>query len=170
MNPLQNLGPTFWKALFWALYHEGLFANSPGDPGGFTRWGIASKEHPELSVATMTFEAAATWYYDTMWKPIGLDALSAPEPAVAIKLFDIAVQFGPGKAVMLLQDVLVDLGEPVKVDGLFGAQTLEAVRRVIVVDLLKALCLAMATQYQADAKNDPAALAGWLKRAAETPA
>jgi hypothetical protein len=66
---------------------EGKPSNDPNDPGGFTIWGLASKFHPEINIAT-PLSYAKEVYLKQYWEPNGCD--TAPFP-MDICLFDSAV-------------------------------------------------------------------------------
>lgn len=82
---------SFPKALSFVLKWEGGFVCDPDDPGGATKWGISQKAHPDLDVANLTQEEAATIYKMDYWTPCGCDALPYP---LDICIFDTAVNCG----------------------------------------------------------------------------
>lgn len=100
--------------------------------GGLTRWGIASKAHPDVDVQTLTREGAIAIYQQRYWNLCRCDELPG---ALAPALFDGAVQHGPLPAIKLLQAAL-----GVEVDGLLGPKTLAAAHArpwaPVLVDLL----------------------------------
>lgn len=130
--------PLFERALSVVLAHEGGLSEHPDDPGGVTQYGISLRYLQSLGVRVgdldgdgdvdaddvrgMTREQAAA-IYRRLW-----DAGQYAElpPAVAVKLFDLAVNMGARRAVRLLQRALRACGRPVTDDGLLGPQTIRA--------------------------------------------
>lgn len=119
----------FDNALSFVLSWEGkVNEDVPGDPGGRTHWGITQadddayrREHgmPTHDVFGISPEEVSTLYAAHYWTPLHGDALPY---ALALPLFDSAVNCGTGRAVCWLQGVL-----GVTVDGGFGPQTMAAV-------------------------------------------
>jgi lysozyme family protein len=164
----------FEKALAYTLKHEGGWADDPADPGGATNFGITLKTARKHGVKSkedlraIPMEVVRLIYYDGYWH---FDAVG--DQRVATKLFDMAVNMGPCKAIGLLQLALCDMGCVVDVDGDFGPRTLAAVNSALnQAGLLDALCGASEAHYHAVAEARPASqkfLKGWLKRAAGVP-
>jgi lysozyme family protein len=99
---------------------EGGYVNDPLDPGGETHWGISKRTYPELDIRNLRQEEAIEIYRKDFWTK-----LCCPElpPALAIVLFDSAVNQGERPAIEMLQ---ASLG--VVVDGLMGPATVTAAR------------------------------------------
>ncbi|RME80559.1 MAG: hypothetical protein D6771_09350, partial [Zetaproteobacteria bacterium] len=117
-------------AIRWVIAHEGGYANDPRDPGGETKYGISKRSYPDLDIAALTIEDAIAIYRRDWWDRYDYDALAdAADAAVAVRTFDLAVNMGAHAAHALLQRALADCGEPVRVDGIIGPQTLAACRR-----------------------------------------
>lgn len=113
----------FDAALAFTLYFEGGFSNHPADIGGRTYRGILQTEYnayrasrglPQLDVVQMS-DAELLEIYDGYWMGSG-----APEmhPALAIVMFDTAVNFGINNSITFLQQAL---GLPQT--GVFDAKT-----------------------------------------------
>ena len=108
--------------------------DDPADDGGLTKWGIALKEHPELTreqLLHMTLADARAFYRRKYWDPMHGDELPS---GLALLAFDMAVNPGPHDCVRWLQQA----GAIAPVDGIFGPHTLAALRgqdpvRVIIV-------------------------------------
>lgn len=117
--------------------HEGSkFTNIKGDPGGATKWGITLRnaqlhnldiDHDGDTdiddIKNLTEEEAKAYYHEFWWRPL---YEKIDEQALATKLFDTCINTGDAKATIWLQQVINKLSnfEAVKVDGLFGMQTL----------------------------------------------
>jgi len=119
----------FDAALAFTLYFEGGFSNHPADIGGRTYRGILQTEYnayrarrglPPLDVVQMS-EAEMLEIYDGYWDGSGAAAM---HPALAIVMFDTAVNFGINNSITFLQQAL---GLPQT--GVFDATTRAALQR-----------------------------------------
>lgn len=123
-----------WKAV---KRNEGGYANNPADRGGETFMGIARNFHPgwvgwaQIDAVKLDAsfpkniegdvnleDAAADFYRENFWNPIHGDELPL---AVAVCLFDMAVNSGPTTAVRVLQKCLPGAS----VDGVVGPKTVK---------------------------------------------
>jgi lysozyme family protein len=131
--------PPFETALLLVLRHEGGFVEHPRDPGGATNLGVTLQTLSRArgyAVSTqdlrnLTVEEATEIYRRLYWNVIRADELP---PGLDLALFDLAVNSGPSRAIMLLQKVL-----GLKADGLIGPITLEAARRTDPVEAIRHL-------------------------------
>ncbi len=128
----------FSYALSWHLQHEGLIANHPLDPGGFTYAGISQNVHASwegwgyLTNGKPIPDSVIVSFYDSLvWKPMMCDSMP---PAIAFYLFDTACLIGTPYTTYLLQKTL-----NIKPDGIMGPQTLQAIRNQNPKDLLSKL-------------------------------
>jgi lysozyme family protein len=112
----------FEIALNFVLEMEGGLSNDPSDPGGLTKYGISKKAYPEVDIANLTIEDCAIIYKRDYWAPCRCDNLPF---AYAVAMFDMAVNQGTGTAIKALQETF-----GVVADGVFGPETLAAVRTV----------------------------------------
>lgn len=113
----------FSKAVLWVIDQEGGLHDDPKDPGGLTNFGIALKEHPELTaddIRHMTIGQAMDIYHAQYWIPLGGDALPV---AAGFAGFDCAVNQGVPTAKLLIQQAA-----GVTADGVIGPETLNALR------------------------------------------
>jgi lysozyme family protein len=158
----------FDAAVTAVLAHEGGLAEDPHDPGGLTNWGFALKRNPDLSEAAlraMPREAAVARYRALWWDRYGFDRLT---PAVAVKLFDLAVPCGPGPAFCAVQRACWAAGCRVREDGVLGSATIAAVNALPEAALIAALKSELAAHFRALVAGDAGQrrfLAGWLARA-----
>ncbi|HRY42289.1 MAG TPA: glycosyl hydrolase 108 family protein [Candidatus Krumholzibacteria bacterium] len=156
----------FTLAIDTVLAHEGdEFTDIPEDRGGPTKYGIASRWHPEVDLKTLTREQAIEIYWTDHWAGHRYETLPAP---IAIKVFDLAVNLGHRAVVKCLQRALRACGEMVEVDGLLGRETARAAALVDQTVLVAALRSEAAGEYRVlAAKNQDQAvfLNGWLNRA-----
>lgn len=116
----------FQTALYFTLYFEGGFSNHPADKGGRTYRGVLQTEYnayrysrglPPLDVTQMS-EAELLEIYKYYWD----SSLSGTmQPALAIVMFDTAVNFGINNSITFLQQAL---GLPQT--GIFDSRTKQA--------------------------------------------
>lgn len=109
---------TFQRAFELVIGHEGGYVNDPRDPGGETKYGISKRANPDVDIRNLTLAQAQWIYRQRYWLPLHADAM--PE-AVAVQVFDAAVNHGIKPAVRMMQRAL---GVPV--DGVIGPVTLNA--------------------------------------------
>lgn len=102
-------------ALQHVLAVEGGYANDPADRGGATHFGISHASHKTLDIERVSPEDARAIYRVDYWDRAHCAAL--PD-RLAVALFDSAVNHGPLRAIMLLQQTL-----GVNVDGINGPLT-----------------------------------------------
>jgi lysozyme family protein len=119
---------SYLSALEIVLGHEGGESDHPDDRGGHTNQGITQSTYnrwrdkhgqARQSVEHITREELVEIYFEQYWKPIRGDELP---PAVAVAVFDCAINSGIGRTITLLQAAL-----HVKQDGIFGPMTMNAV-------------------------------------------
>lgn len=155
----------FDKAIGRTIRFEGGYVNDPDDPGGETNFGITKRAYPDLDIKNLTAEQACEIYARDYWNP-WYDKIAAQ--AVATKLFDLGVNMGPRTAVKLLQNALIQLGAPIKADGVFGPNTLAALNRRGSATVLRTFELEAVRYYQRLAERRPTSrkyLFGWVRRA-----
>jgi lysozyme family protein len=128
----MTTNPKIEEMLKTIIAHEGGYCNVPGDKGGATNFGVTlavlreCRNDPSLDaddVKNMTLAEAKEIYAEKYYHDPKIDM--APLE-LQPQLLDIAVNSGPGKAIKILQQVLVDLGKKVAVDGGMGPATAKA--------------------------------------------
>jgi lysozyme family protein len=137
---------------------EGGYVNDLLDPGGETHWGISKRSYPDLDIRNLRKAEAIEIYRKDFWMPLCCSDLP---PALAIILFDSAVNQGKRPAIEMLQ---ASLG--VAVDGLIGPVTVTAARSMTTERLSRAMATFMARRglrYSRNALFSRYAL-GWFKR------
>ena len=145
------------------LKHEGGYVNDPDDPGGETNFGISKRQYLKIDIARLTIEQAKMLYRQDYWKYD--EIISQP---VATKVFDMAVNMGHGRAHRILQEALQNVGEPVRIDGILGPQTIKAANGSDYEELLKEIRILMAVRYAQIALARPTSrkyLHNWMRRA-----
>jgi len=129
----------FDHALAIVLTHEGGFVQNPQDPGGPTNFGITLETLSRVrgrtasveDIRDLTKEEAAEIYRRFYWDAVRADELP---PGLDLAMFDLAVNSGPERAVVLLQTVL-----GIAADGILGPSTLEAARNADPVATIRLL-------------------------------
>lgn len=167
VNVSNSSNELFRYALSWHLKHEGLIANHPSDPGGFTYAGIARNVHANwegwkyLNKGKPIPESMIVSFYDSLvWKPMMCDSVP---PAIAFYLFDTACLIGTPYTIYLLQKNL-----NIKPDGLVGPQTLQAIRNHNPKDLLSQLHTSRIAFHNKMVQKYPSLNVfynGWVRRA-----
>lgn len=121
----------FHQAFAIVVGTEGGYTDDPADPGNWTgracgagrclgtKFGISAASYPGLSIADLTVADAETIYQRDYWERVHGGELP---PALALLVFDAAVNNGVGRAVRWLQMAL-----GVAADGVMGDATLGAV-------------------------------------------
>lgn len=117
------------------LRREGGYVNDPDDPGGATNHGVTIHTMRNLGldldgdgsvtaadVKALSFEQAEEIFIRHYFERPGIARL--PEPLHA-SVFDMQVNSG-ANAIKILQELLLDMGWLVKVDGHIGPQTVKA--------------------------------------------
>ena len=124
---------TFDNAFRTVIGVEGGFTANPLDPGNWTggrcrtgqcngtKYGISAASYPALDIANLTLSDAQQIYRRDYWDKAAGDSLP---PALALLVFDAAVNSGPDRAIRWLQVSL-----QVTVDGMVGPVTLSAARQ-----------------------------------------
>ena len=130
------------------------------DQGGLTRYGISQRAYPGEDIANLSRTRAEALYFRDYWAPIQGDALPG---ALALVVFDGAVNHGPVRALQLLQQCL-----GVTADGIMGPETLHEARRAPVSELVPRYLVARLQAYAGLARAWPelhgASLYGWQCR------
>jgi lysozyme family protein len=153
----------------------GAVTTIPGDRGGPTRFGIASRFHPEL-VAQGFFDTTRVGYgpalviaesvYNTSYaKPLLIAGIT--DQALATAVLSFGINSGIVKPVKFLQLACSQLGHMLAADGQMGPQTLAIVNQENPDTLLAGFSNLARRFYVALATNPRNApnLKGWLNRA-----
>lgn len=147
----------FERAAAIVLDHEKGYVNDRSDRGGETKFGISKKSYPHLDIGKITWLEAKQIYFHDYWQPCRCDELP---PALAILVFDAAINSGPGQARKWLQRAA-----GVAPDGVLGPVSMAAVRKPGVAEMLQVV--------RADAMNDMPTWrnhgGGWLMRMSRLP-
>jgi lysozyme family protein len=127
---MDNQADNFPLCFAFTLGAEGGYSNNPADPGNWTggaighgelhgtKFGISAAAYPKLDIANLTQDGAEQIYRRDYWAVLQGDELPMP---VAIVAFDAAVNAGPRRAVMWLQQAA-----GVAADGVLGPASIAA--------------------------------------------
>lgn len=110
----------FRKALTFTLQSEGGTNSDPIDRGGYTNYGISSKQYPELDIKNLTESEAETIYFNDYWRKNRCYILAEN---LSIVLFDSSVNCGVPSAAKWMQMSCNHLGSKLVVDGIIGSHT-----------------------------------------------
>ncbi len=168
------------------LRREGGYVDDPADAGGATQHGISLRYARGLGlqmdldddgdvdaddIRLVTPRQAAALYERDFLRHPRFDKLQIE---LQPHMFDMAVNHGPGRAGMILQGAMVELGQDIEEDGRLGPATRRALREVIATNGLERLQNAMVDErkdfYHAIVRRRPSQerfIDGWLKRAEE---
>ncbi len=151
----------------WILTAEGRFSKDPADNGNWTggkrgvgilrgtKYGIAAHAHPEIEdIEGLTLEQAREIYRAQYWSPLRCEELPV---ALALLVFDAAVNHGPGRSVKWLQRALRTV-----VDGAVGAITIRAAHDALPEVVLPELLSWRGAHYAL--QNDEHHIRGWMAR------
>ncbi len=166
------------------MNREGGYVNDKDDPGGATKYGITihtlraarGRKCTIQDIKALTKAEAKTIYIWHYYQKPRIDEL--PE-ALQASVFDMYVNSGR-RAIRILQDLLSEFDEPVRVDGILGRQSLGAAERAFQKSglyLVDAYGVERRNYYFRLADNRPASRkyartraggkGGWIKRAEE---
>ena len=132
---------SFGRCLAFTLSWEGGYTNNPADRGGATNYGITQrtyddyrKSHPQAlaDVKDITSMEVRDIYYLNYWLTSQCDLAGYP---LNLALFDWAVNSGPSRAVKGVQEAL-----GLKIDGIAGKITIQAISNCDTVGTAKKLC------------------------------
>ena len=160
------------------LKREGGFVDHRADRGGPTKFGVTLKTLASWrgqpvdanDVRSLGVEEAREIFRTRYYVQPKIDQLPRPiQPLV----FDMSINHGPGTAIKLLQQVLNDNGQPCRIDGGIGDETLGCARAAVddLGDKLNNnLVERRISLYQSIIERDASQqvfLKGWLQRARE---
>ena len=111
------MSEAFEAAVELILKHEGGYVNHPDDPGGETNFGIAKRSYPDVDIAKLTKNDAKRIYKEDFWDKVRGDQMPG---AIALMVFDTAVNMGVSRAGKFLQEVV----NANPIDGIIGSGTL----------------------------------------------
>ncbi len=165
----SKYGQKFDNAFQTVLMNEGGYVNDPDDHGGETKYGISKASYPDLDIKSITIADAKDIYYRDFWSKINLDSVYNDE--VAIKIFDIYVNFSPERAQLIVKRALKSFYQtPTLLDQEENWNLIiPFVNNVSNTEaLLAAIRSEQAALYRGNVERDPTQekfIVGWLNRA-----
>ena len=99
------------------------YVNDLNDRGGITKFGVAKASNPDLSITTLTYDAAKRVYYKKYWLAGDCADIALFAPKLAMLHFDGCVNHGIGRASKIIQEAV-----GASIDGDIGPKTLEAIK------------------------------------------
>lgn len=169
---MANFKPAFDYTM--GIEDPGLTGKVTKDSGGVTRWGISQRAYPHINIPALTLLNAEVLYERDYFQPI--HGYQIGDQRKASKLFDMAVNMGVKRAVMLLQIAVNGCsgsrGPMLHEDGVIGPATLIAANNADCSLLLIGLVEASRKYYHSVVLARPdeeCNLKGWLTRAAKLP-
>lgn len=157
----------FEKALEKVFENEGGFVDDPADAGGATNYGISlkflQKVKPECTkedIKNLTKEEAGELYKCHFWQ----DGL--PE-CISILVFDFSVNLGKRQMAKIVQRSINELGGTIKVDGVIGPNTINAIGKLNLCTLKSEIKRRLKVFYREITVRRPENkkfLKGWLAR------
>ena len=149
----------FARAFAVVIGEEGDYSNDRADPGGETKYGISKRAYPNVDIANLTLEGARALYARDYWTPAACDRMG---PALALLVFDAAVNNGIHKAVPWLQTAV-----GASPDGRVGDVTIRAIATYVARHGMAALLteyLAVRLHFMAGLPTWPTFGLGWSRR------
>lgn len=158
------------------IRREGGFINIPADRGGATNMGVTLETLRQHNVdvdgdgdidvddvKALPLKTAVKLYLDQYWKPAKVSSLPA---TLREFYFDMVVNHGQRNAVAILQNAAVTDGKDIKVDGIIGPNTLEAVKYLDLKTLVYERVLFFANIVLEDT-SQKTFWKGWMNRCVE---
>lgn len=131
--------------------------NNPHDPGGLTKWGISQKAYPKLDIRALCENQAFQIYENDYWAQMQCDSFS---PAIALILFDAAVNQGVSAAIRMAQAVSGTL-----TDGIIGPKTIAAIKVMGDLSFVRRFAKARVARYLSiDTEVEEVNEKGWMNR------
>lgn len=167
----------FEKFIPKVLNIEGGLSFNKYDKGGATKFGISlaflkangidinkDGKIDQNDILALDVDRAKQLYYDYFYSKMKIDEIK--DEKIAINVFDMGINSGIVPAVRLLQDTLNRHGASLKVDGIIGAKTLDAVNKAE-GDINNTYCEERINYYETICLRDPSQrvfLNGWKNR------
>lgn len=175
---------SFDESIKVILAHEGGWVNHPSDPGAETNFGISTLIIKRENITAEELGIAPnTMFKDGYLKPMKVDNAKALykklfwdrykygniiDQAVATKVFDCAVNCGPGRSHKMAQKAVNACGGNVTVDGLLGPKTFAAINAIDPVVFVRAFANEMRSYYNSIVAVRPSLkvfIKNWTRRA-----
>jgi lysozyme family protein len=173
----------FEEAIKDVMYNEGGYVNHKSDKGGATNYGISLRFLKSLGavgdinkdgivdkndIKELKKEQAKEIYKVEWWKRHKYNRIK--NIRIATKVLDMSINLGAFNAHCILQKSLNNYGNKLKVDGIIGIETIEAINRCKDINRLMTYIIVNLSRYYLnlytqDKKNRVNFIVGWLRRA-----
>jgi len=135
------------------------------DSGGLTKRGISQKAYPHLDIANLTDTEIEKIYETDYYNKVGATQL---HPALAVLVFDTAVNCGVARTVKWLQIIInMMTGAGLATDGIMGIKTLQAIEKADPKSMALLVFHQRLFHYYSLRKSQPEAFGGWVGRVAD---
>ncbi len=133
----------YWPiAIKFLLNHEGGLSNNPRDHGGITNFGISLRylksmdididgdgDSDEEDIRAIDKESASNIYKRYWWDKFHYYKIN--DGHIACKILDMSVNMGSARAHKLIQEGLNNFDNNLKIDGILGALSYQAIGKII---------------------------------------
>lgn len=181
MTPKQT------KLINLVLKHEGYYSNTTGDKGGETYMGVSRRSFPRWGGWQIVDKAkplkhnqrinnpdldtmVRRLYFKSFYEPLHIDEIESIE--VSAQLLDHAVNAGLKPGIRLLQKAINEsTNDKLKVDGVLGPQTLEALKNSNQEEVMENMVFLRNQFYKDIVARKPQQkkfLNSWLNRVSDT--
>jgi len=159
---------TFAAVIETLLAAEGGYVNHAADAGGATKFGISSRQYPNVNIKSLSLSKACEIYEKDFWNFYSLNSVHS-QP-LANQLFMTLINMSPLGAVRCFQKAVNTCGSgvTVSVDGLLGYKTINAINAAPRAWLMDLIRLEVARYYLAvvsENRSQDVFLLGWMRRA-----
>lgn len=145
---------------------EGELSNDKNDKGGLTKYGISQRSYPHLDIVNLTLEQALNIYENDYWDKNNLNHITSQ--LVANQLFLLIINTGAETAIKIIQKAVTRRGMKLKIDGVIGNITLQAINMCNPFSLSESMRVAECEYYLAITDRDKTQIKffrGWIRRA-----
>lgn len=154
----------FNKSIAFTMAMEGGTNPDLLDRGGFTKYGISTREYSHLDINAITHGQAVEIYHEDYWLHNRCESFSVPLSCV---LFDSSVNCGQGSAARWLQSTISSLKSDILVDGIIGSKTIVAAHQQddrAILEGIVARRLDRYTRLLTDHPEQVKFIKGWINR------
>lgn len=148
---------------------EGGEVNRQDDYGGHTKYGISTREFPQINLDTLTHDEAINLLKSHYWQPYRLDEIN--EQAIANLMFLLLVNMNPLNAGLIIQRAVNACGRGIiilKLDGVIGSKTIQGINMLAPFWLNDRIRLEAIKYYLTLTDEDKSQIPnfrGWVRRA-----
>lgn len=177
----------FAKAWQYVRQNEGGYSNHKSDRGGESNYGVSLRFLRSVGlgdgdincdgqingedIRLLPESTAQSLYKTYFWNSANCESIE--NSRVAVKFFDMCVNFGVNTASKIMQKALNNISSDfLLIDGLIGPKSLEKINKADPDALLRELVRLTSQEYREIIENSPSQqkfLKGWLSRAERVP-